>query len=734
MSLGVLNNLSAVYAENALNNTNNSLSKTLQQLSTGSRINSGADDAAGLSLVNGLQANQTALTQSETNASEGAGLLQVADGALSQVTSLLNRAVTLATEVSNGTLNGSQDAAANQEYQSILSEINDIGTTTTYNQNQVFGGPDVAVYTGDSSTTGASIDSLHFASLSSSSVGDAGGQVQQSNAGFFLDLSTDTAGKALTSAATETDTITGGVKFTITNSDGTDSTGSRLSLVSNTSGAAGKMTIASALTDSALVSKTNTTGAIKYNSTSDGKDASLEIDGVPLTSASNTVSNLIPGVTFQLLAPGAQESDGTVEPVQVVISNDNSGVESAVNQFVTDYNSLMSAINAQEGNDSSGNPEPLFGTPTLSLLQQELLGGINTQSPNGYLDAIKNPGDTLSGSISISMAGGIPLSFSGTAGTDANSTKGIDATTSTGTLSAIENAGDTVSGSITIQVGSGTAETVKVGDSSTPDTLAGLASAINAAKIGVTASVITNSDSSSSLSLLSGTTGSAGTLTVTSSIADTSTQTIDVPTSQGNDNLAGLASAINASHSGVTASVVTNGLGSQLVFVSNTSSAGGGLTVTPSITDAKTNTALNYNNSNSDINSLTTLGISVNNDGSLALDANALDSLLSSDYTSVVGFFQNVNGWGQTFSTMLTNAGSSSSTGILALAAKSNSNTESSLNAEVAKEDALIATQKTQLTNELNQANEILQELPSQLSGMNELYSAITGYNENSNG
>ena len=124
MSLGVLNNLSAVYAENNLNNTNNSLSNTvLQQLSSGSKINSGADDAAGLSLVDGLQANQTALTQSETNARKASGLLQVADGALSQVTSLLNRAVTLATEASNGTLNSTQDAAANQEYQSILSEI-----------------------------------------------------------------------------------------------------------------------------------------------------------------------------------------------------------------------------------------------------------------------------------------------------------------------------------------------------------------------------------------------------------------------------------------------------------------------------------------------------------------------------------------------------------------------------------------------------------------------------------
>jgi len=194
MSLGVLNNLSAVYAENNLTNTNNSLSKTLQQLSSGSRINSGADDAAGLSLVDGLEANQTALTQSETNASEGVGLLQVADGALSQVTTLLNRAVTLATEASNGTLKTSQDTAANQEYQSILSEISNIGSTTTYNNQAVFNS-NTNIYTGDSSTAGSAIDDLNIRALSSANVGDTGGAMSysstSSNGGndVFLDLS-----------------------------------------------------------------------------------------------------------------------------------------------------------------------------------------------------------------------------------------------------------------------------------------------------------------------------------------------------------------------------------------------------------------------------------------------------------------------------------------------------------------------------------------------------------------
>jgi flagellin len=180
MSLGVLNNLSAVYAENNLNNTNNSLNTVLQQLSSGSKINSGADDAAGLSIVDGLQANQAALSQSETNAQEGVGLLQVADGALSQVTNLLNRGVTLATEVSNGTLNSPQEAAAQQEFSSILDEITNIGATTTYNQQTVFDNS-YTIYTGDSTSSGASQDDLTFddlnATTAKATVGDDGGAI-----------------------------------------------------------------------------------------------------------------------------------------------------------------------------------------------------------------------------------------------------------------------------------------------------------------------------------------------------------------------------------------------------------------------------------------------------------------------------------------------------------------------------------------------------------------------------
>jgi len=497
----------------------------------------------------------------------------------------------------------------------------------------------------------------------------------------------------------------------------TDSTGSQLSLVSGTSGALGNITVSA----NSISDTTTPSGTLAYTSPVTGLDAHLTVDGDPLTSASNTVANLIPGVTFQLLAPSASGAQ-----VQVVIGNDNTDVESTVNQLVTDYNSLISAMNTQEGNDASGNPEPLFGSPTLTLLQQQLMNGVNTENPNGYLDAITNASDTLTGSISIKLAGGLPMYFSGTAGTDTQA--------STGTLNPIANAADTLTGSISIQVGSGTAETVNMGDSSTPDTLAGLAQAINTANIGVTASIVKNNDGSSSLSLLSQTSGADGTLTVTSSIADTSPQIVSVPTASGNNTLAGLAGAINSAGIGVTANVVTSSTGSQLALVSNTAGSNGVLTVAPSITDTATNTSLKYNNGGSDINSLTSLGISVNNDGSLTLDATSLDSVLNSDYSSVVGFFQNANSWGQTFSNALTDSGTTAGTGILALASSSNSNIESTLNADISKENSLISAQQTSLTAELNSANEIMQELPSQLDGVNELYSAITGYNQNSGG
>jgi flagellin len=155
MALSILNNIPSIVAQNQLSITNSNLQKTLFRLSSGSRINSGADDAAGLAIADGLKANITALTQSAQNASGGVGALQVSDGALAQVTTLLNRAVTLATESSNGTVSDSQRTALNAEFSQIKAEIDRIGSSTTFNGTSVFTAAATNIFLTDASSAAA---------------------------------------------------------------------------------------------------------------------------------------------------------------------------------------------------------------------------------------------------------------------------------------------------------------------------------------------------------------------------------------------------------------------------------------------------------------------------------------------------------------------------------------------------------------------------------------------------
>jgi flagellar hook-associated protein 2 len=311
----------------------------------------------------------------------------------------------------------------------------------------------------------------------------------------------------------------------LTNADGTQ----RLSLVSQTSGSAGQITIAnkgdSTDTTASDLMDTTTSDAnavLGLATIQNGLDASMTVDGVKnITSASNTVTTAIPGVTFQLLSTGTTSSDGTPETVQVVIDNDTSSIETAINTFVTDYNATMKAINAQEGKDSSGNPEPLYGTSVLAQLQE------------------------------------------------------------------------------------------------------------------------------------------------------------------------GLLSAVSSS------------------FGSNA------------------------------INSLISLGITANAsaDGTISLDADMLNNALNSNFSQVVSLFQDTGSFGSTFTDTLNGLGNSSAEGgAISLALSENSSQETTLNDNVSKEEALIATQKASLTTELNTANQVLQSIPEMIQQVNEMYGAITGYNTNQNG
>ena len=284
-----------------------------------------------------------------------------------------------------------------------------------------------------------------------------------------------------------------------------DVSGSRLSLVSGTSGSAGQLAITSNLTDA------TTSTAIGFNTGQTGMNATLNVDGVDLSSASNTVSSAIPGVTFQLLAL-------STAPVQVQITNDTSSVGTAVGNLVAAYNAVVNDINGQEGKDSSGNANPLFGSTTLASLQNQLSSALL--------------GGTASGSIK----------------------------------------------------------------------------------------------------------------------------------------------------------------------------------------------------------SVTQLGIGFNQDGTLSLNADDLNAALNDNFADVTGFLQNANSFGQGFATTLNNLGAQSTRGVIYLAQQQNAAQEASLTLNISNEDALLATEQTALTTELNTANQILQSIPAQLNQVNEMYSAVTGYNTGNGG
>ena len=115
-------NVTSLFAQEQLNTNNNFESNTIQQLTSGYRINNAGDDAAGLAVANQLQANVAELQQGVINAANGTSTLQIIDGGLSNISNLLDRLQTLATESASGTFEGSR-TTLNNEFQSVLGEI-----------------------------------------------------------------------------------------------------------------------------------------------------------------------------------------------------------------------------------------------------------------------------------------------------------------------------------------------------------------------------------------------------------------------------------------------------------------------------------------------------------------------------------------------------------------------------------------------------------------------------------
>ena len=138
MSLMINTNIEAYDAHRNLVTTENSLSKSMQRLSSGLRINSAADDAAGLAISQKLTGQVNGLAQAQRNAQDGVSLVQTAEGSLNQVHAMLQRIRELAVQYSNGTLAASDQGAIQSEVNQLQSEISRIGTTAQFNGIALF--------------------------------------------------------------------------------------------------------------------------------------------------------------------------------------------------------------------------------------------------------------------------------------------------------------------------------------------------------------------------------------------------------------------------------------------------------------------------------------------------------------------------------------------------------------------------------------------------------------------
>jgi flagellin len=150
--MSVINtNTSALFAQNALSKNARVMSNAMEQLSTGKRINSAGDDAAGMAIGESMTAQVRGLNQAVRNANDGINMLQTAEGAMVEQSNMLQRMRELAVQSNNGTLSTTQQGYLNTEFLALTTQIASIASNTTWNGMSVLAGTTVAFQVGANS-------------------------------------------------------------------------------------------------------------------------------------------------------------------------------------------------------------------------------------------------------------------------------------------------------------------------------------------------------------------------------------------------------------------------------------------------------------------------------------------------------------------------------------------------------------------------------------------------------
>lgn len=356
MAMSIRTNVASLNAQRALFNAGNDLSKSMQRLSSGFRINSSADDAAGMAISTKMQSQIGGLNQAAMNAQDGISMIQTAEGALDEVTSGLQRMRDLSVQAANSTLSDTDRGNINQEIQALYTNINNISSRTQFNGQGLLDG---TLATTENTTTSTVKAAASFATTGGTAVVSS------------VDVSHAAAGKTFTLAA---GTAAGSLKM----SDGTTTIDN---VAVSAIGANGNET----LDFGALGVKINLSSVAGKTAAGLATDLAA---GTVVTAAGSGAAN------FQVGANANQTESATFFDTQISATNSNSS-----------YTSLNTAITAfgAAGGATIANANTMLTSidgVIASLVSSRAALGASQNSLQHTMNNLKTTSDNLSASNS----------------------------------------------------------------------------------------------------------------------------------------------------------------------------------------------------------------------------------------------------------------------------------------------------------------------------------------------
>lgn len=369
MALGINTNIPSMNAQRNLDKSQNALQKSIQRLSSGLRINSAKDDAAGLAISNRMTAKIRGLDQAVRNSNDGISLAQTAEGALQESTTILQRIRELSVQASNDTATDDDRASLQVEVGQLVDELDRIATSTTFNGRKLLDGTfsDAKFQVGADAgqTVSFSMTSARTSALGSSSGATQEGQYARasvtSSPAAITGATLATSGTLGAGIATKGDLTVNGVKIDAT-SAGDDG-------VSTTDNSASAISIAAAINKS-----TSNHGVVAVaNATSLNLGTFTTAAGVTLDTGELTINGVsISGDAAdnnELLGSINAESDQT--GVVATVDDTNNIVLTAVDgrniQLQTDATTAVATFAEFDMTAATGEEANLVGRGTVSL-------------------------------------------------------------------------------------------------------------------------------------------------------------------------------------------------------------------------------------------------------------------------------------------------------------------------------------------------------------------------------